>query len=82
MSLKLLDDENINGKGLKLRREQIYTGRKTVVTQDLIKTVRKYKNLGVPVTEIARINRKSRSTIYKVLKEELGYVSNRLIKPE
>jgi predicted DNA-binding transcriptional regulator AlpA len=34
------------------------------------------------VTKIARITGKSRSTIYKVLKEELGYVSNRLIKPE
>jgi DNA invertase Pin-like site-specific DNA recombinase len=30
--------------------------------------------------EIARITGKSRSTIYKVLKEELGYVSNRLVK--
>ena len=59
-----------------------YTGRKTVVTQDLIQSVRKYKDLGVSVTEIARITGKSRSTIYKVLKEELGYVSNRLIKRE
>jgi len=54
--------------------------------QDLIKTVEKYKNLGVSVTEIARITGKitgkSRSTIYKVLKKELGYVSNQLIKPE
>ena len=59
-----------------------YTGRKTVVTQELIQSVRKYKDLGVSVTEIARITRKSRSTIYKVLKKELGYVSNRLIKQE
>jgi DNA invertase Pin-like site-specific DNA recombinase len=59
-----------------------YTGRKTVVTQDLIQSVRKYKDLGVSVTEIARITGKSRSTIYKVLKEELGYVSNRLVKQE
>ena len=52
------------------------------LAKDLIKTVEKYKDLGVSVTEIARITGKSRSTIYKVLKEELGYVSNRLIKPE
>jgi DNA invertase Pin-like site-specific DNA recombinase len=58
-----------------------YKGRKSVGTENLIKTVEKYKNLGVSVTEIARITGKSRSTIYKVLKEELGYVSNRLIKP-
>jgi DNA invertase Pin-like site-specific DNA recombinase len=57
-----------------------YTGRKSVITKDLIKTVEKYKNLGVSVTEIARITGRSRSTIYKVLKEELGYVSNRLVR--
>lgn len=54
--------------------------RKSVITKDLIKTVEKYKDLGVSVTEIARISGKSRSTIYKVLKEELGYTSNRLVK--
>lgn len=59
-----------------------YTGRKSVITKDLIKIVDKYKNLGVSVTEIARITGKSRSTIYKVLKEELGYISNRLVEPE
>ena len=64
------------------KQKNKYKGRKSVVTQDLIQTVEKYKNLGVSVTEIARITGKSRSTIYKVLKEELGYVSNRLIKPE
>ena len=64
------------------KQKNNYKGRKSVVTQDLIKTVEKYKNLGVSVAEIARITGKSRSTIYKVLKEELGYVSNRLIKPE
>ena len=64
------------------KQKNNYKGRKSVVTQDLIKTVEKYKNLGVSVTEIARITGKSRRTIYKVLKEELGYVSNRFIKPE
>ena len=39
-----------------------------------------YKNLGVSVTEITRITGKSRSTIYKVLKKELGYISNWLVK--
>ncbi len=64
------------------KEKKKYTGRKSVINKDLIKTVEKYKDLGVSVTEIARITGKSRSTIYKVLKEELGYVSNRLIKPE
>ena len=57
------------------KQKNKYKGRKTVITKDLIKSVEKYKNLGVSVTEIGR------STIYKVLKEELGYVSNRLVKP-
>lgn len=57
-----------------------YTGRKSVINKDLIKTVEKYKYLGVSITEIARITGKSRSTIYKVLKEHLGFVSNRLVK--
>lgn len=48
----------------------------------LFKTIEKYKSLGVPVTAIARIAGKSRSTIYKVLKEHLGYVSNKLLKPK
>ena len=64
------------------KEKKKYTGRKSVINKDLIKTVEKYKNLGVLVTEIARITGKSQSTIYKVLKKELGYVSNRLIKPE
>jgi len=62
------------------KEKKKYTGRKSVITKDLIKTVEKYKDLGVSVTEISRITGKSRSTIYKVLKEELGYISNRLVK--
>ena len=57
-----------------------YTGRKSVIIKDLIKAIQKYKDLKVSVTEIARITEKSRNTIYKVLKEELGYISNRLVK--
>lgn len=48
------------------KQKNKYKGRKTVVTQDLIQTVEKYKELGVSITEIARITGKSRSTIYKV----------------
>ena len=32
------------------------------------------------VSQIVKITGKSRNTIYKVLKEELGYVSNRLVQ--
>ena len=59
-----------------------YKGRKTVITKKLIQQVQRYMDLGVSITEIARITGKSRSTIYKILKQELGYVSNRLVKPD
>jgi len=42
--------------------------------------LKKKKNLSV--TEIAKVIRISSLTIYKVLKDHLGYVSNRLVKPE
>ena len=64
------------------KQKNKYKGRKTVVTKDLVQTVQRYKDLGVSVSEIVRITGKSRSTIYKVLKEHLGYVSNRLVKQE
>ena len=34
------------------------------------------------VSQIVKITGKSRNTIYKVLKEELGYVSNWLVQQE
>jgi len=60
-----------------------YRGRKTVIDSKLIakvKDLKETKNLSV--TEIARLTEKSRATIYKVLKEHLGFVSNRLVKNE
>jgi len=40
------------------------------------------ENKNLSITEIAKVIGVSRPTIYKVLKNELGYVSNRLVKPE
>lgn len=58
-----------------------YKGRKTVINQKLINEVKNLKeNLNLSVTQIAKLTGKSKATIYKVLKDELGYVSNRLIK--
>jgi len=65
------------------KREGKYKGRKTVITPTLINQIKAYKEekcLGV--TEIARLVGLSSPTVYKVLKEHLGYVSNRLVKPE
>ena len=63
------------------QKEGKYRGRKTVIDGRLIAKVKDLKeNKNLSVTEIARLTEKSRATIYKVLKQELGYVSNRLVK--
>jgi DNA invertase Pin-like site-specific DNA recombinase len=59
-----------------------YKGRKSVITKKLVQQVsdlREKKHL--TVSQIAKITGHSRGTIYKILKQELGYISNRLIKP-
>lgn len=59
-----------------------YKGRKTVINQALIAKVKDLKeNRKLSVTEIAKLTAKSRTTVYKILKQELGYVPyNRLVK--
>lgn len=57
-----------------------YKGRKTVITKKLITEVKHLTSLSV--TKIALLTGKSRSTIYKILKNELSYVSHKLIKKE
>ena len=58
-----------------------YRGRKTVITKKLIAEVKYLKqNKMLSVSQIVKITGRSRNTIYKVLKEELGYVSNRLVR--
>ena len=60
-----------------------YKGRKTVINKALISKVKDLKeNSNLSVTQIAKLTEKSRATIYKILKNELGYVSNRLVKQE
>ena len=60
-----------------------YKGRKTVINKKLIDEVKGLKeNSNLSVTQIAKLTEKSRATIYKVLKTQLGYVSNRLVKSE
>lgn len=59
-----------------------YTGRKTVITKKLIAEVKDLKEQKqLSVTKIARLTGVGRNTIYKILKEELGYIpANKLIK--
>jgi len=66
---------------LAAKKADKYKGRKTVITKSLIAEVKNLKeNWSLSVTKIARVTGKSRSTIYKILKNELNYVSNRLVQ--
>lgn len=72
-------------QGIKAARKAgKYIGRKTVITKKLIDQVqylKEKKNLSI--TQIAKITGRGRTTIYKVLKEELDYIPyNRLVKQE
>ena len=65
------------------QKEGKYTGRKSVINQTLIRKVKDLKEQkNLSVTEIAKVLGISRPTVYKVLKTELGYLSNRLVKQE
>jgi len=60
-----------------------YRGRKTVIDDKLISEVKHLKQQKMlSVTQIVKITGRSRNTIYKVLKDYLGYVSNRLVQQE
>lgn len=57
-----------------------YRGRKRVITKKLIDEVKDLKqNKMLSISQIVNITGRSRNTIYKVLKKELGYVPNRLV---
>ena len=61
-----------------------YLGRKTVIDKKLIdqvKYLKETKNLSI--TQVAKITGRARSTIYKILKEELNYIPyNRLVSTD
>jgi len=58
-----------------------YQGRKTVIDKTLIQKVKYLKEVKeLSVTDISKLTRVSCPTIYKVLKEHLDYIPNRLIK--
>ena len=60
-----------------------YRGRKTVIDDKLIAEVKRLKQQKMlSVTQIVKITGRSRNTVYKVLKEHLDYLPNRLVKLE
>ena len=72
-----------NNRQKERKKKGKYQGQKTVINKTLIqkaKHLKETKNLSV--TDISKLTGVNYPTIYKVLKEHLGYVSNRLIKLE
>ena len=71
-------------KGIRAaQKEGKYQGRKTIIDKTLIQKVEYLKEeKHLSVIDISKVTGVSTPTIYKVLKEHLGYVSNRLLKPE
>lgn len=59
-----------------------YLGRKTVINKKLIDQVKYLKETKhLSITQVGKITGRARSTIYKILKEELNYIPyNRLVK--
>ena len=58
-----------------------YQGRKTVTNKALIQKVKHLKETkNLSVSDLRKLTGVSCPTIYKVLKEHLGYISNRLVK--
>src|SRR5210317_464291 len=58
-----------------------YKGRKTVINETLIRKVKYFKEVKeLSIIDISRLTGVSCPTIYKILKQNLGYKSNRLIK--
>jgi DNA invertase Pin-like site-specific DNA recombinase len=72
-------------KGIEVaKKNKKYKGRKTVITPKLVAKVKDLKeNKNLSVTEIAKLTGKGRTTIYKILKQELNYApANKLIKKD
>lgn len=61
-----------------------YIGRKTVIIPKLIAEVQHLKeDKHLSINQIAKITGRARTTIYRILKEELNYIPyNRLVKAE
>ena len=72
----------IAARNIGCQKSRKYRGWKTVITKKLIdevKYLKETKNLSI--TQIVKITGRARTTVYKILKEELNYIPyNRLVK--
>jgi len=82
--LKTTDEKNDKDKEYRLlKKKGKYQRRKTVINKTLIQRVKYLKeSKKLFIINIKKLTRVSCPTIYKVLKEYLSYVSNRLVKLE
>ena len=55
-------------------------GRKTIITDELVQEIDRLKEERLSIKEIVIRTKVSRSTVYKVLKEYLGYESDYTLK--
>lgn len=68
---------------LSAKKKGKYQGRKTVINETLIKKIKYFKEVKkLSVIDISKLTGVSCPTIYKVLKQNLGYISNRLVKSQ
>ena len=76
------DEKNDSDKEFTLLRKMENILVKTVIDKKLISQVQDLKETkNLSITEIAKVTGRGRTTIYKVLKEELNYIPyNRLVK--
>jgi DNA invertase Pin-like site-specific DNA recombinase len=72
-----------NNRRKERQKKGEYQWRKTVINKTLIQKVKHLKeSKKLSVTDISKRTGVTCTTIYKVLKEHLSYVSNRLVKLE
>jgi hypothetical protein len=79
LNLKLLWDVKDNDKELKQPNKKINTKVGKLLSKNIFSKLSKI-TLGVYISKIYKITRRNLSIIYKVLKNEFSYVSNKLIK--
>ena len=81
--MKIIDEKSVKNKEYGLLKKGKYQRRKTGINKALIQKVKHLKETkNLSVTDISKLTGVSCPTIYKVLKEHLGYISNRLVKLE
>jgi DNA invertase Pin-like site-specific DNA recombinase len=84
INIAISDYEKIRIKDLQregievARKKGKYNGRRSIITDTMIQHVKKRRDQKIPTVKIAKELNCSRTTIYKVLKENLNYTTSRL----